>query len=372
VWAGTFARGSQDLAAIAEQIVHSIADTLRARVGDRIGGLPAGTPATGTTNGEAFSAFLEGQRLLKQRGSGVAESVEQFEHAIALDPTFARAHAALATALQFYPHFAGTPPAKIRDRSMAAAHEALRLDSTLADAHIALGSTFAFDGEWRASDTEFRRAVALEPDNVMARQTYARFLIVRGEGAAALNQLDRARELERQSALISAWRSYAEFMVGHVDSALAQNAEAIRLDSTLLATTTLGTLVNLAVGRYDAARRLTSIVPPVGTMTYAPYVFAKLGDTTKANVLIQAMESNNPRPWFTDVARATVRLAVGDSAGALALLEQSARTTGAEWTTFIPLVDPTFDPIRRSPRFIALLRKAKLDQAVFTRTLIHQ
>ena len=107
-------------------------------------------------------------------------------------------------------------------------------------------------------------------------------------------------------------------------------------------------------------------------MTYAPYVFAKLGDTTKANVLIEAMESNNPRPWFTDVARATVRLAVGDSAGALALLEQSARTTGAEWTTFIPLVDPTFDPIRRSPRFVALVRSAKLDPPVFARSIVRR
>ena len=97
---------------------------------------------------------------------------------------------------------------------------------------------------------------------------------------------------------------------------------------------------------------------PTAMMSDAPYVLARLGDTLRANALLDAMEANAPRPWFTDVARASVRLAVGDSLGALALLERTQRAGEACWVCYIPLPDPAYDLIRSSPRFAVLLRQA--------------
>jgi serine/threonine-protein kinase len=366
LWSGTFVRDAKDLGSITDDIVRSIADTLRAQFPKRVGQRVAGTSTVGTTNSEALDLYLLGQALLKRRGSGVRQSAASFERAIALDSNFARAYAGLATALELEPYFVGTPPAEVKDRTIYAARRALALDSTLADAHVALGIADASEGRWQESDDEFRRALALEPDNVTARQTYARYLISRGQHAAGIEQLQRARRVERVSPLISAWLSYAFSVTGHVDSALVESERSIQLDSTLLPATNLGALINLARGRPDIARRLMAVTPPVGVMTYAPYVFARLRDTTKANALLSTLESSTPRPWFTDVSRAMVRLALGDSAGALSALEQSARATGAMWVNFIPLGDPTYDVLRRSPRFAALLREANVDPAALT------
>ena len=88
-------------------------------------------------------------------------------------------------------------------------------------------------------------------------------------------------------------------------------------------------------------------------------------DTTAALRLVSAMESANPRPWFTDAQRASIRLAVGDTAGALNALEQSARSSGGMWSTLIPVADPAYDPVRHTTRFAALMRQAGLDVQTF-------
>ncbi len=364
---GTFTRDSREFGALTEDVAQAVADTLRARFGGRFGGARTGISTTGTTSAEALDQYLLGQALLKRRGSGVQQSVAAFEHAIALDPRFARAYAALATALQFYPYFVGTPPEEISDRTLNAAHRALELDSSLADAHGALGAAYAKAGHWEESSAEFRRALALQPDNVAAHFNFGRLLVSRGATDEGLAQLEQARALERVSPLISAWLAYGYFVAGRRDAARAEIERAVQLDSTLLPVSNLGALMALAQGRKDEARRLMAAPLPVTTMTNAPYVFARLGDTVTANRLLRAMEANQPRPWFTDAQRASVRLAVGDTAGALAALETCARASGPPCLLLIPIPDPAYDPLRRSPRFAALLRQAGLDVALLTR-----
>jgi serine/threonine protein kinase/tetratricopeptide (TPR) repeat protein len=365
IWAGRLARDSKDFGSMSDVVVETILDTLRARFPGRVTTARSAL-GVGATGSEAYDAYLIGQELLRRRGAGVQQSVASFERAISLDSHFARAYAALATALQLRPYFVGDPPEQVRERTVRAARRALELDSTLADAHVALGSAYAGSGRWADADAEFRHAVALEPDNVAARQTFARWLVDWGRTADAMDQLNQARKLERLSPLISAWLSYAFFASGQTDSALAQSARAIQLDSTLLPATNLGALINLSLGRPDVARRLMAAVPPPGVMSNAAYVAAKLGDTAAANHMLNAMEASNPRPWFTDVARASVFLALGDSADALTSLERSARATGSLWIVYIPLEDPAYDILRPNPRFAALLRSTGADIARIT------
>jgi hypothetical protein len=127
----------------------------------------------------------------------------------------------------------------------------------------------------------------------------------------------------------------------------------------------LASLVSVATGHDDIARRLMAAPLPVGGMSNQPYVLAKLGDTTTALRLVAAMESNTPRPWFTDAQRASIKLATGDTAGALNGLDQWARSRSSTmW--IIPPLDPAYDAIRHTARFAALLRQTGLDVQTLT------
>jgi tetratricopeptide (TPR) repeat protein len=324
------------------------------------------SPHVATRNAAALAEYQLGQALVGQRGSGIKRGMEHLERAIALDPAFAGAHAALATALELSPFFLGTPPAEVRDRATSEARRALELDHSLAEANTALGQVYFADGRWDLAVPEFERAIALEPNSLATRVTYGRLLLTRGEVRRATEQFAQARRIAPLSPLVSAWMSYALFFDGQSDAALGETARALQLDSLLLPLTNLAALINVAAGHNELARRLTSVKAPAGMMSIAPYILAKTGDTAAAGKLIRGMESNDPRPWFTDAAQGMVFLASGDTTRALDALERSARLYGLNWISFTLPLDPAYDPLRKSARFAALIRQAGLDVGAIT------
>jgi serine/threonine-protein kinase len=361
LWSGSFVRDSKDFGAIAGDIARAISDTLRGRFGDRIRIPQRARQAKNPPDPAALDLYLVAQQQMRRRGAGVHQSILNFERATRIDPSFARAYAGLATALQLSPFFDRVHPDDVRDRTFNSARRALELDSTLADAHVALGSLYAFSGEWDRSDAEFRRALALEPENAAAQQTFARLLLDRGLVSEAMDHLLAAERTEHASPVISAWLANAYFLSGRVDSALAESARAIQLDSASLPVINIASQINVAVGSRDVARRLVDAASPA-TMTEAPYVYARLGDTASAYRLLRTIQTEVPVPWYADAERASIFFALGDTANALTALERTSQVSGAAWIQFLfSLIDPIYDPVRKSPRFAALVRSAKLD-----------
>jgi TolB-like protein/DNA-binding SARP family transcriptional activator/Tfp pilus assembly protein PilF len=366
LWSTAFDRDAFDLGGVTNDIARAITDTLRSRFSGVVGNPGRGTLGPGTTNQEALESYLLGQALFKRRGAGVKQSIATFEHAIELDPKFARAYAALARALGFLSFYNGVPPSEVRDRVSTAARTALQIDSTLADAHGALAWNEWTSGRWKAAAAEFESVVRLEPDNFDAHFDYGRMLILTGQLDDARRQFAHARRLEMISPVLSAWSGYVSFLIGDTASALKEIDRAIQLDSTLLPTVNLGGLITVTTGHPEVARRLMKVEWPATVMSNSAYVDAKLGDTGRALSIVSAMEANSPRPWFTDIQRGTVMLARRDTAGALRALEDGARISGPIWVSFIPLGDPTYDEVRRNARFIELVRRAGLDPKALT------
>ena len=361
LWADSFESARGGFRSLADSIARAMAVALQARYPGRIREPKRGALSAQTTNADAYEAYMLGQALLRRRGTGVKESVKSFEEAIRLDSNFAQAHAALAKALTFFPWFYGVPQSEVQDTIIHAARRALRLDSTLVDAYAAIALDYSTGGEWDKAATEFGRALAAQPDNFDVHLDYGRILTLRGDLPEAQRQLEQARSLDPASPLAAAWSSYAHLLNGDKEAALKEITRAVRLDSTLSATTNLGALVNLGTGRTDEARRLIAAQLPTNPVSTAPYVYAKLGNTAAAMQFVRQMKSTAAQPWSVDVQLASVMLAIGDSAAALSALERSANGSGSMWTALMSVRDPAYDLVRQSPRFAALVRRAGLD-----------
>jgi tetratricopeptide (TPR) repeat protein len=118
-----------------------------------------------TQNPEAYQLYLKGRNSLHKRGAdNINQSVALFKLAIAADPAYAPAYAALADAYNIAPSWTGMSEHEAATQSLTTAHKALELNPQLGDAHAALAAALVDSFRWAEAEKEFRRALELEPN----------------------------------------------------------------------------------------------------------------------------------------------------------------------------------------------------------------
>src|SRR5262249_38336831 len=96
------------------------------------------------------------------------------EQAVALDPEYAAAHAAIADMLGAALRFGLVPAATVLDRLTQAAETALSLDPTCPEAHLALSATSAIvRHDWTQSERRALRAIEERPGDASAHIWHA-------------------------------------------------------------------------------------------------------------------------------------------------------------------------------------------------------
>src|SRR3954452_10701860 len=95
----------------------------------------------------------------KRSGAALEKAIEYFTHATAIDPQFARAYALLADTyfLQFYLKL--VPAAQAVPQSREAAERAIALDPSVAEAHVALATVQSFAGNRIETEKSLRQAI---------------------------------------------------------------------------------------------------------------------------------------------------------------------------------------------------------------------
>jgi len=169
LWADTYDRKLTDIFAVESAIAKTIADTLQARL---TGSEKIAMAKKPTENSEAYELYLKGRFFWNKRtASDLRKSIEYFNQAIAKDPGYAQAYAALAQSWKLLPAFNGGAPNDCFPQAEAAARKALALDDTSSTGHAALASLKGLNGfDYPGAIAEYERTLQLNPNDATARQ----------------------------------------------------------------------------------------------------------------------------------------------------------------------------------------------------------
>jgi len=151
-------------------------------------------PSNGARPLEAFELVGWGRKhLFSASFFQLADAVSAFQAAIALDPTYAAAHAGLATARISQAVLRATPLESAYPEAKASALRALAMDGGCADALVALGAVLLqSEWDWVGAERSFQRALEIDRNHTEAYVFYGALM-------EAYGRLDRGLRCKQQA-----------------------------------------------------------------------------------------------------------------------------------------------------------------------------
>jgi len=203
IWSETYERELVDIFDIQEEISNNIVTALKIALNvDETTAM--GRAQRPTENPEAYELYLQGRFAWRQRHEdNIRKSIELFEKALTIDPDFARAHEALATAWSVLPAWSDFSSSESALNAKPHAVRALELDPTLSEARAVLAEAIFDEHRWANGIAEYRKAVSNDPRNPTLHQWLGEALGYMGFNAQALEQMQIAYQLDPASPVIN-------------------------------------------------------------------------------------------------------------------------------------------------------------------------
>jgi adenylate cyclase len=332
LWARTYDR---DLAADGDPTIDVAVDVATALA-------VAMAPATATPPiaREAVDDYQQGLYHLRSRPwPRPREAAAALERAVARDPTYARAWAALAEARAQLTLPDGWGPTR------AALAEAFARDPDLADAHVTAGLV-ALYADWdlaRAIEHE-RAALAANPAHAEALHQLASAYAAQGRHRDAVATIRAAAALDPQGTAVLGDVGWLHYLARDYPSAERECRRTLAFEPTYYWSHRCILLARLAAGDRAGA---------------AAYARERLGDGATdddplAAWLRRDLARGQANGSLSAPDRAVDLLLLGEREAALALLTEAAATR-AGWLFPFLAVDPVFDGVRDDPRFAAVV-----------------
>ena len=324
-----------------------------------------------TTNAEAYQAYLDGREARKRGATpAVEEAIEYYEQAIRSDPEYSQAHAALANAYALLGFRYDTQESKQIEafpKAKAAAVRALQLNELSTEAHTALAVVKQrYDWDWTGAESEFKRALELNPNDAPAREMYALYLAAVGRLKEAKTEINRALELDSLSFQFNRDLGEILYFAREYERAIEQLRRTLKMDPD--------------DPQAFAARRLLGWIylhrglPDQALEEFIEALRLQRADSTWPSTLRQAyaaagmqgywrkwLELQQPRirrgrlnPFYL----AQIHAFLGETEQAFAYLGKAYEDRSVR--PAVLQFNPNFDCLRADPKYEALLRRLAL------------
>jgi TolB-like protein/Tfp pilus assembly protein PilF len=360
LWGGQYQKRMADLVNIQSEIGRDVANHLRLQMSyeerQRMTGRSTASP-------QAYEAYLRGRYFWNKRTvDGLRKSLEYFQKAIDIDPTYALAYSGLSDGygLLGTHYFGGMPPTQAMPRAKAAALKALDLDPDLGEAHSSLAWVLAhYDWNLSASEAEFRRAIGLNPKYPTAHQWLAITLAYEQKYDDAVAEMMKAHELDPLSAVITYQVGWMYYFARRYPEAEQRLVQARDLDPSFTRTYLILSLTHLAMNKPEQAvadaQDLMRLSNGLIQRMYLARAYALDGNRREAIAILDAVLHDSKRRYLPPYYIAILHAALGDRDGAFTYLDKSFDEHSS--AMMLLHIEPTLDSIRSDPRFQGLLRR---------------
>jgi tetratricopeptide (TPR) repeat protein len=317
--------------------------------------------AVHSENEEARHLYTAGRYYATRRtAEGLWQAIDRLKRAVQIDPEFGLAHSELADCYALLNWYVEPPPADSWTLAKESAINAVNADPRLAEARASLGFVrLHYDRDWEGAERDLRTAIQLKPSAQVAHRWYAFSLSAMGRHQEAFAEMERAREISPQSAVLATAVANVLFLAGRYDEAIKQCQRAMELDSGAVSAHTVlrwsyekKGMHREALVAFDEERVFAG--DTATTHLKRAEVLAAVGKREEAqNVLAEVLE-RRPRQWVSAYEIAIVYCWLGDHDNAFRWLGQADREHAVGFT-FVR-VDPRLEGLRSDPRFEDLLR----------------
>ena len=358
LWAESYEGNLSDTLALQNKVARAVAEQIRIEVTSQE---RAELKSVKKIDPEAYEDYLKGRYFWSKRtADGLKKAVDYFNQAIAKDPNYAAAYSGLADTFALLGdwQYALMPTKEAVPKAKAAALKALELDDTLGEAHNSLA--FCLDGyDWNfdAAESEFRRAIELNPGYAPAHHWYAWHLALLGRNNDALAEMRRAANLDPLSLNINSDLAELLLIARFPDESIQQSRKTIDMDPAFPAAHNQLAQGYLAKHMYtEAIEELQKSIQlsgdsPIFTANLARAYVATNRKAEAVELLNDLKRSSVPGyPLAAEIAM--VYAALGDKDQAMTWLKKGYEER------FNPgvLLRPCFDPLRSDSRFQDLVR----------------
>lgn len=353
LWSQTYDRELKSIFEVQEDIARSVAAALKVEL------FKSDVVSSGTTNPEAYNAFLQGRFFNEHRTKeGREKAVEYYQRAVDLDPKFALAWAGLAEARAFQASNGYVPIGVGFKTAKEAAEKALALDSNLAEGYTILGLIHLWQWDWKEAEKTLQHAVDLNPRSAVAIRGMVLYYFY-------LGPLEKSIELGHQALELDPLSATTYYNLGRVNYCAGRFPEAEKALNKALELVPQHTGARTFLGRiYLAENRLEKALAEMEKVSDADWrlnslaiVYHALGREKEAEAALAELLKNHTENFAYQIAQVYAQWGRKDSAFEWLGRAYKERDTGMGLLKF----DPLFNPIAGDPEFHAFLKKMKLE-----------
>jgi serine/threonine protein kinase/tetratricopeptide (TPR) repeat protein len=369
LWGAEYNNSLSDILTVQDQISRKISEKLRFRL---TGQEEERLSKRYTKDAEAYELYLKGRYFWNKRGeAGLRNGIRHFKAALERDPNYALAYSGLADSYALLCDIGVVAPVNEMPLAKAAAQKSVDTDPFLAEGYTSRAFVkLAYDWDWQGAETDFRKALDLNPKYPTAHQWYASYLVQMGKFDRARQEIEQAQQLDPLSPIISSNAGLYSYFEHRYDDAITQYQRTLEIDPGFwVAHHYLGLAYAKKGSHQEAIGQLSGLLGSTGegplkdgavendpeVAASLGFVYATAGRRGDAEAILERLKTLSDRRYVSGLYLAIIYAGLKDHDRTLEYLNKAyeSRHPGL----VLIRVDPIFDDLRSDERFKQLVKR---------------